>query len=191
MAGHCTPCQRNLSVKSDQIAPEAAHDLNPFLSANDIIHKIMKTTIMLLVIFLFMLCIPVDVAAQDSREPEIRRLEDLERKAVMTSDSAALFNGLWSPGMVINAPANVVGTVEGTKALLRSGNLKYQSFERAIEKISFHDNVAVVMGEERIKPQGKQPHAGKLVTRRFTNVWQYANEKWSIIARQATIIKVE
>ena len=138
-----------------------------------------------------MICIPNEVAAQASRESEIRRLEDLERKAVMNSDSTALFNGFWSPAMVINTPANVVGNVEGTKALLRSGNLKYQSFERAIDKISFHDNVAVVMGEERVKPQGKQSHAGKLVIRRFTNVWQYANDKWSIIARQATIIKVE
>ena len=47
------------------------------------------------------------------------------------------------------------------------------------------------MGEEKVKPQGKQNNAGKEVTRRFTNVWMYSNNNWSIIARQATIIKVE
>lgn len=151
----------------------------------------MKTTLTLFAILPCLIFIPKEVSAQDSRESAIRQLEDLERKAVMNTDSTALFNGFWSPGMVINSPANVVGNVEGTKALLRSGGLKYQSFERAIEKITFHDNIAVVMGEERVKPQGKQLHAGKLVTRRFTNVWQNANDKWSIIARQATIIKVE
>ena len=93
--------------------------------------------------------------------------------------------------MVINTPNNVVGTVEGTKALLRSGGLNYLSFERNIEKITFNNNVAIVMGEEKIKPQGKQNNAGKVVTRRFTNVWMYSNNNWSIIARQATIIKVE
>lgn len=93
--------------------------------------------------------------------------------------------------MIVNTPANVVGTVEGTKAQFRSGNLNYLSFERNIEKISFNDNVAIVMGGEVIKPQGKQMNAGKVVTRRFTNVWQYSNNSWSIIARQATIIKVE
>ena len=93
--------------------------------------------------------------------------------------------------MVVNTPANVAGTVEGTKAMLRSGNLNYLSFERNIEKISFNDNVAVVMGEEKIKPQGTQVNAGKLVTRRFINVWMYSNKNWSIIARQATIIKIE
>lgn len=129
--------------------------------------------------------------AQDPREPEIRRLEKLERESVLKGDSSALFDKIWSPNMVVNTPANVVGTVEGTKAIFRSGNLSYLSFERNIEKISFNDNVAIVMGGEVIKPQGKQLNAGKVVTRRFTHVWLYSNNSWSIIARQATIIKVE
>lgn len=130
-------------------------------------------------------------AGQDEREAEIRRLENLERESVLKSDSAVLFDKIWSSNMVVNTPANVVGTVEGTKEHLRSGNLNYISFERNIEKITFNDNVAIVMGGEIIKPQGHQVNAGKTVTRRFTNVWLYKNKSWSIIARQATIIKIE
>jgi hypothetical protein len=129
--------------------------------------------------------------AQNTREAQIRRLENLDREAVLKSDSLALYGKLWSPTMVVNTPANVVGTIEGTKAQLRSGNLNYLSFERNIEKITFNGNVAIVMGGEKIKPQGKQLNAGKLVTRRFTHVWMNTNNNWSIIARQATIIKVE
>ena len=113
--------------------------------------------------------------AQDPREALIRNLEKLEREAVLKTDSNALFNKLWSPRMVVNTPANIVGTVEGTKQLLRSGGLNYLSFERTIENIAFHEDLAIVMGEEKIRPQGKQPNAGKLVTRRFTNVWKYSN----------------
>jgi hypothetical protein len=131
------------------------------------------------------------IFAQDPREAEIRRMENLERTSVMKGDSAALFDKIWSPNMIVNTPANVVGTVEGTKAHFRSGDLNYLSFERTIEKISFNDNVAIVMGGEIIKPQGKQMNAGKVVSRRFTHVWMYKNNSWSIIARQATIIKVE
>ena len=131
------------------------------------------------------------VLPQDKRESEIRRLENLERESVLKGDSLVLFDKIWSPDMVINTPNNVVGTVERTKALLRSGDLNYLSFERNIEKITFNNNLAIVMGEEKIKPQGKQNNAGKLVTRRFTNVWMNSNNTWSIIARQATIIKVE
>ena len=139
----------------------------------------------------FLICASQAVLAQDKRESEIRRLENLERESVLKGDSLALFDKIWSPNMAINTPANVVGTVEGTKALFRSGGLNYLSFERNIEKITFNENIAIVMGGEKIKPQGKQINAGKMVTRRFTNVWLYSNNSWSIIARQATIINVE
>lgn len=131
------------------------------------------------------------LCAQDSREAEIRRLEILERTSVLKGDSLPLFGKIWSDNMIVNTPANVVGTVQGTKAIFRTGNLRYLSFERDIEKITFNDNIAIVMGGEVLRPQGNQLHAGKLVTRRFTHVWMYKNSTWSIIARHATIIKVE
>lgn len=151
----------------------------------------MKLVTKMFVISSFLVWSTMSVLAQDNRESEIRRLENLERESVLKGDSMVLFDKIWSPHMVINTPNNVVGSVEGTKALLRSGSLNYLTFERNIEKITFNNNVAIVMGEEKIKPQGKQNNAGKLVTRRFTNVWMYSNNSWSIIARQATIIRVE
>lgn len=151
----------------------------------------MKQLITFIILFLYLTCSSPFVLAQDPREPEIIRLENLEREAVLQGDSLTLFNKLWSPKMVINSPANVVGTVERTKALFRAGGLDYLEFDRNIEKITFNDNVAIVMGAEKIRPQGKQMHAGKVVSRRFTNIWMFSNNNWSIIARQATIIKVE
>lgn len=142
-------------------------------------------------LFILIVCASNTILSQDAREAEIRRLETLERESVLKGDSLALFDKIWSPAMIVNTPANIVGTVEGTKAHLRSGGLNYLSFERNIEKISFNDNVAIVMGGEMIKPQGQQPNAGKTVSRRFTHVWLFKNNSWSIIARQATIIKVE
>lgn len=131
------------------------------------------------------------VLGQDPRETEIKRLENLERESLLKSDSAALFDNIWSSEMIINSPANVVGDVKGTKQLFRKGGLEYLSFERNIERIKFHDDFAIVMGGEVIKPKGSQPNAGKIVHRRFTHVWKYSNNRWSIIARQATITKVE
>lgn len=137
------------------------------------------------------LVLPGILTAQDERENEIRRMENLERESVMKGDSLALFDKIWSRDMIVNTPANVVGTVEATKQHLRTGGLNYLSFERSIEKITFHDNIAIVMGGEVIKPQGKQPNAGKKVSRRFMHVWENDGSRWSLIARQATIIKVE
>jgi hypothetical protein len=146
----------------------------------------MKSQLLLLLSVLF-----TSAMAQDQRENEIRRLENLEREALIKGDSTALFNKLWSSNIVFNTPANVVGTVEGTKRIFQTGGLGYQSFERKIDKITFFDNVAIVMGGEFIKPQGTQPNAGKTVSRRFTNVWQNHDGTWTMIARHSTTIKIE
>ena len=151
----------------------------------------MRQLLFLVYITLHFSGITSNVLAQDPREAEIRRMETLERESVIKQDSLALFDRIWSPNMIVNTPANIVGTVEGTKAHFRSGDLNYLSFERTIEKISFTDNIAIVMGGEVIKPQGKQINAGKIVSRRFTHVWLYKNNSWSLIARQATIFKIE
>ena len=133
----------------------------------------------------------IPLFAQHAREDEIKRFENIEREAVLKSDSATLFDKIWSSKMVVNTPLNKVGDVEGTKQHLRAGGLNYLSFERNIERITFDDNIAIVMGGEVIKPQGTQPNAGKTVSRRFTHVWKQSNNSWSLIARHATIIKVE
>ena len=151
----------------------------------------MKQQLLFLFSSMALVCMINDGFAQESKETEIRRMETLERESVLKGDSSALFDKIWSPNMIVNTPANVVGTVEGTKAHFRSGGLSYLSFERNIEKITFNDNVAIVMGGEIIKPQGHQLNAGKTVSRRFTHVWLYQNNRWSIVARQATIIKIE
>lgn len=131
------------------------------------------------------------VKAQDKREAVIRQLEQKEKDSVLKTDSLSLFDNLWSKDMVVNTPTNRVGTVEGTKKLLRAGKLHYSSFDRKIEKITFNGNLAIVMGEEIIKPQGNQENAGKTVTRRYTNIWKFDNSRWQMIARQSTIIGVE
>jgi hypothetical protein len=143
------------------------------------------------VVTLSLIIISNIVIAQDTKETEIRRLENLEREAVLKGDTILLFNQLWSPKMVVNAPVNRVVTVEATKMFTRTGRINYSSFERNIEKITFNNDLAIVMGEEKLKPQGLSDNVGKIVTRRFTNIWMYSNNNWSIIARQSTIIKVE
>ncbi|MES2796604.1 MAG: nuclear transport factor 2 family protein [Bacteroidota bacterium] len=144
------------------------------------------------IIMTFCLIICVNILfGQDPRESEIIRLENIEREATMKGDSTLLFGKIWSNRMVVNTPANRVGMVEGTKMQLRTGNLAYLSFVRNIEKITFNEDIAMVMGEEIIKPQLHQQNAGKTVTRRFTNIWKYSNKQWQMIGRHATILKVE
>jgi hypothetical protein len=131
------------------------------------------------------------VFAQQNKETEIRTLENIERQAVLQGDTIALFSKIWSPNMVVNSPQNRVGTVDATKSQIRKGKLDYATFERFIEAITFNENLAIVMGKEVLKPQGLSDNAGKIITRRFTNIWMTTKDGWQIVARQATIIKIE
>jgi hypothetical protein len=151
----------------------------------------MKQLFKCLIICLFLINLPGLLLAQDSREAEIRQLEKLESDATLKGDSALLFHKLWSPKLIMNSPFNKVVNISAAQKALRSGGLSYASYERNIEKVAVDENVAIVMGEEKIKPQEGKMNAGKVLTTRFTHVWLYANNNWSLVGRQSTIIKVE
>ncbi len=127
--------------------------------------------------------------AQENTETEIRNLEKMEGEAFVKKDTATLFN-LFSPQLVVNTPLNRVATLEDIKRLLRIGKIDLTSSGKNIEKITFINNMAVVMGQDIIKPQGAMEGAGKIVTRRYTDVWIKEESGWKLTVRQATNISV-
>lgn len=122
------------------------------------------------------------------REEVIRHLEEDERKAVLASDTAKL-EELWSPVMIVNNPqSTITPDRQAILNLVRGGFIKYSRFERTIEAIRFHGDLAIVMGAETVEPIGNNPKAGQKVKRRFTNVWLQAEGRWQVIARHANVI---
>ncbi|WP_044891805.1 nuclear transport factor 2 family protein [Opitutus terrae] len=117
-----------------------------------------------------------------NREEVIRHLEEDERKAVLASDTAKL-EELWSPMMIVNNPqSTITPDRQAILNLVRGGFIKYSRFERTIEAIRFHGDLAIVMGAETVEPIGNNPKAGQSVKRRFTNVWLQAGGRWQVIA---------
>ena len=127
--------------------------------------------------------------AQENNETEIRNLEKLEGESFVKKDTATLFN-LFSPQLVVNTPLNRVATLEDIKRLLRIGKIDLTSSGKNIEKITFINNMAIVMGQDVITPQGAMAGAGKTVTRRYTDVWIKDENSWRLTVRQATNILV-
>lgn len=128
--------------------------------------------------------------AQTAVETEIRKLDQLEAQATISGDTITL-KKLWSPGFVVNNPANMVVNVVQIRQMMKEGKIAYTTFSRVIEKVTITGPVAVTMGYEEIEPEKATDNAGKKVTRRYTNVWLREKEGWKIIARQATIIDVK
>ena len=128
--------------------------------------------------------------AQSNSETAIRKLEDEQREAFLKKDTSALYN-LFSPDFVVQAPTNRITTLQQLKALIRSGEVDMEAFERVTEKITFIENIAIAMGNETLKPTGKMPNAGKTVKRRYTNIWMKNKNTWQLVARQSTIVSIE
>lgn len=117
----------------------------------------------------------------------VEDLERRERDAVLAGDEAAL-KQLWDEQLIVNAPNNAV--VSGRAAVLelvRLGIIRYARFERQIDRVELFGDVAVTMGSEKVQPIAG-PLAGKLVERRYTNVWRQADGEWRMCARHANVI---
>ena len=145
----------------------------------------MKKSIFTVVLMLILFC-----AYSQNAETEIRKLDGEARNAILKKDTLAL-RALFSPGFVVNSPGNKVETFQDLLVRIKSGALDRESFEKNIEKITFTENVAIVMGNETIKPTGNAAHSGKTVKRRYTNIWIKNKKSWQLVARQSTIISVE
>jgi hypothetical protein len=124
--------------------------------------------------------------AQNNSEKEIRRLELIEKEAMLKGDTMALYK-IWHPKYVVNNPYGVVVTIPQISYLIKTGKIDYSSFDREIEKITFIDNVCIVMGKETTTPQNATENAGNIVVRRYTHTWMKNKNVWSLVARQASI----
>ena len=127
--------------------------------------------------------------AQDTRETEIKNLENMEGEAWVKKDSAMLFK-LFSPDLVVNTPLNKVATLDIIRKLIRAGKIDISYSEKVIEKITFINDMAIVMGHDIVKPQGAMENAGKTVTRQYTDIWIKDKSGWHLTIRQATNISV-
>jgi hypothetical protein len=144
-----------------------------------------KVIFTLLSLFLFYVSF-----SQSLEEGKIRELENAMKDAFLKRDTITLFKIL-SPVFVVNSPFNRVLTMEDLKNNLRKGGGDTLSFEKTIEKITFTNNIAIVMGQETRKVIGEAVNAGKTFQRRFTDIWMKNKEDWLLVARQATVFLFE
>jgi hypothetical protein len=130
--------------------------------------------------------------AQDNSktETEIRALEEIGVKAILSGDTNTL-KQLWAPEYLVNTPRNeVTGTRDSIFLIQKAGVIDYSTYEKVIERMQFQKNIVITMGHETIvsKNDTRAAKAGQIYKRRFTNIWMKKNGKWQQIARHASII---
>ena len=122
--------------------------------------------------------------AQHKDDAEIRRLEFAFKESLEKADSAALFK-LAHPNYAVNNPTGKISTKPEIKELFRLGKVNFSKFDQEIERIFFTNEIAVVMGNEKVYPRD---NGGKVVYRRYTHVWKKSKKQgWQLLARQSAI----
>lgn len=99
--------------------------------------KIIVTSLSLFIFFF--------VSAQTAAENEIRKLDNEQKDAYFNKDTVTLAK-LFSAGFVVNGPSNKVETFQDLLVRIRKGGSNREFYDRTIEKITFADNIAIVMG---------------------------------------------
>ncbi len=111
----------------------------------------------------------------DKLKEQIRKLDLVHAEAILKKDTAA----------VTNHPTNkIVKEREGIFELIRNGTINYESFVREPEEFLFYKDMVVVIGHETLTIAD----GGKVVKRRYTNMWMKRNGKWQLAVRHAHIV---
>jgi ketosteroid isomerase-like protein len=128
-----------------------------------------------------------------SRDPIVAQAiaaSDAEVAAILAGD-IDLFAESIAEDAVVNSPLNRINRRDDTLAVFRKGFIRYDSFDRRIEYAGRLGEFVLVMGDEILSPKDGAPNAGKIVHRRFTDIWRNEAGTWRLAARQATITKIE
>ena len=127
-------------------------------------------------------------SSPDAVEAEIKRLEQMEVRAVLARDRATL-EKLWDREYVVNNPQNQI--ILATPDPLDRPVLQKPrtSFTREVEHITVRGDIVISMGGETVVPAGDLPRSGETVKRRYTNVWMKVDGAWKLIARHANEIR--
>ena len=102
-------------------------------------------------------------------------------------------DALAAPDLIVNAPLNAVVHRDNVLARFRSNQIAYsaENFSEDFEFVGVRGDAVIIMGEEIVEPIANAPHAGKVVHRRFTDVWKNIGGTWKLALRQATVTSIE
>lgn len=118
----------------------------------------------------------------------IDSLIQLQESLILSKDTT--YMRLFYPeDMIITNPFGQMIGKEKMIERVKEGIISYSQYEKTIEHFAMEgENTAFVIGEEVVKPtdDAARDDAGKLHSRRFTEVWVLRNGQWQRLIRHAS-----
>jgi hypothetical protein len=130
-------------------------------------------------------------APRSPEEAALLSVDVRQRTAVANADLAAIA-AISHPNLRVNAPTNRILTRESLIAMVGSGDIRNEVFERTPEDVQITGDVGVVMGREVVFPGAASEQARvfgqRTLTRRYTNVYLREGGEWRHLARHANVV---
>jgi ketosteroid isomerase-like protein len=129
-----------------------------------------------------------------ANDPRIVAVLDTQKRAQAAAGRAD-WNAVeqsFAPDVVVHSPINRVVNLENIMGRFRAAQIGAEpGAERRLEFVGVRGDSVVVMGEEIYTPGKNAPNAGKLVHRRFTDIWKEYGGRWKLAIRQATVTSAQ
>jgi hypothetical protein len=127
-------------------------------------------------------------AAEAAKLPRIAAalaVRDRLDNAVIARDMATIEATL-APDVILNGPNNRMNDRASIIANIKAGRVDHGVLERSVEYAAERGNDVILSGEEITRPRSSA-EGGKIVHRRFTDIWTETPQGWKIALRQATV----
>jgi ketosteroid isomerase-like protein len=124
---------------------------------------------------------------------KVRKLMDYETQIVLKQDTSAM-RQFYPDDIVVTNPYNQVIGKREILNRVKSNFIKYSSYEKAVDYFHLeNDDLLVVIGNETIVPavDANRDDRGKIVKRRFTEIWVKRNGEWKQICRHFNNIEIK
>ena len=131
-------------------------------------------------------------SSSDPSEESLRAASHHQTTIIAAGDADA-FAGFLHPNFMVNGPNNRCGGRDQVLGLFKAGALAHEQFEREVESTGITGNVGIIMGKEMIVPSDGSPLATAFgrnqLQRRFTDIYLFDNGTWTLLARQASVVR--
>lgn len=121
-----------------------------------------------------------ELAALDARQKDMVARADVEGLAALSA-----------PELRINAPTNRVLDRARFLAMMKSGQIAAEAFDRTVEDVAITRDVGVVMGRETFTPapgsELARMYGTRPLARRYTNIYVRRAGRWYWLARHANV----
>lgn len=122
-----------------------------------------------------------DQPAAPSAEAELRRA-DLDQARVVQSGDVEAMKALLHPSYVAHLANGRLSNHSQTLALVATGALAKERFERSQQSVLINGDTGIVMGIDRMASPPPLASRGEL-NRRYTNIYARDDGRWKLLAR--------